>query len=236
MKTLKLAIPALALGLLSGTAMAQSTPIPKSDKVEKIETTKVPKKILEGTFSELDSDHTLGSPTAPATMIIYASVTCPHCASWFNSVWPDIKKNYVDKNKLRVVFREFPTAPANIAVIGFQIANCAPEEQFFPLIEHQMKEQDNIFTSLKAGTGKETYLGIAKMAGLENEDAMNTCISSEKGIERINNSMKLADSADIHSVPHFIINGDIYAGGQDYLPLTKHLDETIKRGYSPFFK
>ena len=188
---------------------------------------------MVGAFSQLDSDHVLGSPVAPVSMIIYASVTCPHCSSWFTSIWPDIKKNYIETNKLSVVFREFPTQPANIAVIGFQIANCAPEDQYFSIIEHQMIEQSNIFASLNAGTGKDTYLAIAKKAGLADEAAMNTCIQSQAGYDRINKSMSLAGAAGIKSVPHFIINGEIYKGGQDFLPLAKHLDEAINLGYSP---
>ena len=189
--------------------------------------------ILDGTYSEIDGDHTIGTTTAPVTMIIYASVTCPHCAHWFKNVWPDVKKNFVDTNKLRVVFREFPTAPTNIAAIGFQIANCAPEDKYFTMIEYQMNEQENIFTSLKAGTGKETYLEIAKMAGLETEEAMNTCIQNEAGMERMNKSISLARSAKINAVPNFIINGEIFKEGSNYAPLSKHLEKMLLRGFTP---
>lgn len=219
----------------AGSAFAQSTPIDQNDLAEITEQSP-PSKEMQGVYSELEDDHVYGSAVAPVTMIIYASVTCPHCGHWFNTVWPDIKKNYIDKNKLRVVFREFPTSPANIAVIGFQIANCAPENQYLSMIEHQMKEQDNIFASLKAGTGKETYLAIAKTAGLADEAAMNTCIQSQAGYDRINKSMALADAAGIHGVPNFIIDGEKYKGSVDYLPLAKFLDGNLKRGYSPMLK
>jgi len=217
------------------SALAQSTHIDDHDHSKHAEQSpKAPDMV--GAFAQIDGDHVLGSEIAPISMIIYASVTCPHCATWFNSIWPDVKKNYIDTNKLRVVFREFPTQPGNIAVIGFQIANCAPEDQYFSMIEHQMKEQDNIFASLEAGTGKETYLAIAKKAGLADEAAMNTCIQSQAGYDRINKSMSLAGAAGINSVPNFIINGKIYKGSQDYLPFANFLDDALKRGYSPMIK
>jgi len=159
-------------------------------------------------------------------------LTCPHCASWFNSVWPDIKKNYVAKSEVRVVLREFPTAPSNIAVIGFQIANCAPEDQYFAMLEHQFAEQDNIFAALKANKAKEKYLEIAKKAGLADEAAMNACLRNAAGMERINTSMLLSQAAGIKSVPSFIIDGQVYKGGTDYLALSKYLDNLSKRGYS----
>lgn len=238
-KTLQSTLLALICASLAPLAAAQSTPIHDHSTHEQstsIDTKQNPATVLDGTFSEVEGDHVLGSPAAPISMIIYASVTCPHCAIWFNSVWPDVKTNYVDNNKLRVVFREFPTSPTNIAVIGFQIANCAPKDQYFEMIEHQMKEQDNIFISLKAGTGKETYLAIAKKAGLETEEAMNTCVASEAGYDRINKSMTFASAAKINTVPNFIINGEVYKSGSDYLPLSKHLNGLMLLGNSLMVK
>ncbi len=218
----------LSIGLLGLGTIATA----QTDHQHANEADTTPHVPMQGIYSELDTDHTLGAPMAPVTMIIYASVTCPHCASWFNSVWPDIKKNYVEKSAVRVVLREFPTAPSNIAVIGFQIANCAPEDQYFDMLEYQFAEQDNIFTALKANKGKEKYLEIAKMAGLADETAMNQCIRNAAGIEHINTSMLLSQAAGINSVPNLIIDGQVYKGGLEYLPLSKYLDSLSKRGYT----
>ena len=237
LRTTALTLSLLASALASvNIAAAQSTPLPQSSPIDEKQSTPLPTKGMDGIYAEIEGDHVLGSPTAPITMIIYASVTCPHCASWFNSIWPDIKNNYVETNKLRVVFREFLTQPANIAVIGFQIANCAPEDQYFGMIEHQMKEQENIFTALEAGTGQATYLEIAKKAGLADNAAMTTCIQSDAGYDRLDKSWALANAADIHSVPSFIINGKILKQSSDYLPLSKHLNKLLSQGYSPILE
>jgi len=237
LRTTALTLSLLASALASvNIAAAQSTPLPQSSPIDEKQSTPLPTKGMDGIYAEIEGDHVLGSPTAPITMIIYASVTCPHCASWFNSIWPDIKNNYVETNKLRVVFREFLTQPANIAVIGFQIANCAPEDQYFAMIEHQMKERDNIFTSLEAGTGKATYLEIAKKAGLADGAAMTTCIQSEAGYVRFEKSMALANAAGVGTVPNFIINGKVLKKSSNYLPLSKHLNKLLAQGYSPIPK
>ena len=217
-------------GLEALPTYAQSTPIPKDN--EPAQRTDI-KPVLPGTFTERADDHVLGAKTAPITMIVYASVMCPHCAHWFNSVWPDVKKSYVNTGKLRVVFREMPTPPANIAAIGFQIASCAPKDQYFDMIEYQFQEQENIITELKAGRGKEKYLNIAKKSGLETEDDMNKCISNQAGIEHINTSVKLAGAAGINSVPNFIINGEKYKGGSDFLALGKHINGLLSGGSTP---
>ena len=238
LKTLHATLFALICMSLAISATAQSTHNHDHDDHSTSESSEQPSLMpaMDGTYAEVHGDHVLGSPAAPISMIIYASVTCPHCGSWFSSIWPDIKKNFIDSNKMRVVFREFPTQPANIAVIGFQIANCAPEDQYFSMIEHQMEEQESIFASLRAGTGKATYLEIAKKAGLADEAAMNACLDDPSGIDRINNSMTLAKAANIASVPSFIINGEVYKQGSNYLPLSKHLNKLLAQGYSPMLK
>lgn len=226
----------LSLFAAANIAAAQSTPIPQSPSIEEQQSTSIPLANMDGAFAEIESDHVIGSPTAPISMIIYASVTCPHCASWFNSIWPDLKRSYVETNKLRVVLRELPTPPANIAVIGFQIASCAPKTQYFEMIEYQMKEQDNIFAALSDGTGKAAYLEIAKRGGVIDEAGMNACLEDQTGIAHINNSMALANEAKIESVPSFIINGKVYKDDSGYLTLSRYLNEQLAQGYSPMLK
>ncbi len=235
--TTALSLSLFATASLVPLAAAQTTPLPQSSDVTTQQSTLLTDANADGTYSEIKGDHVLGSPAAPISMIIYASVTCPHCASWFNSIWPGIKKTYVATNKLRVVFREFPTNPApNIAVIGFQIANCAPEDQYFKMIEHQMTERDNIFVALEAGKGKEKYLEISKKAGLPDEAAMNACLQEQEGLDQIYYSVSLAQKANISSAPSFIINGEIYKQGSNYLPLSKHLNKLLAQEYSPIRK
>src|SRR5690606_38536225 len=52
-------------------------------------------------------DMVMGSEDAPVTIIEYASMTCPHCASFHVNTLPTIKEKYVDTGKVRFIFREF---------------------------------------------------------------------------------------------------------------------------------
>ena len=53
-------------------------------------------------------DESLGSANAPVTIIEYASMTCPHCAHFHETTFPELKKKYIDTGKVRFIFREFP--------------------------------------------------------------------------------------------------------------------------------
>jgi protein-disulfide isomerase len=41
-------------------------------------------------------DMSIGNPAAKVQVIEYLSFTCPHCAEFHASVWPELKKNYID--------------------------------------------------------------------------------------------------------------------------------------------
>jgi protein-disulfide isomerase len=61
-----------------------------------------------------------GSPSAPVTIIEYASLTCSHCAAFHEETWPGLKARYVDTGKVRFILREFPLDP--LAAAAFMLA------------------------------------------------------------------------------------------------------------------
>ena len=79
------------------------------------------------------ADLALGPADAKVTVVEYGSMTCGHCAHFATKVFPDIKKKYIDTNKVRFVFREFPLD--NLAAAASMLARCAGDDKAFPLIE-----------------------------------------------------------------------------------------------------
>ena len=50
----------------------------------------------------------LGNPKAPVAIYEFSSYGCFHCADFHLQVLPEIKKNYIDKGLVRLVFIPFP--------------------------------------------------------------------------------------------------------------------------------
>ena len=50
----------------------------------------------------------MGPADAKVVLIEYASASCPHCAAFHNDSFGKLKSEYIDTNKIRFVFREFP--------------------------------------------------------------------------------------------------------------------------------
>jgi len=193
--------PLLALGaaafLLSGcgdTTSQQSTPSSNTGTAELA-------------AYEDPGDHAVGSVDAPVTFIEYASVSCGACGNWHNTVYPELKKKYIDSGKVRFVFREFLASDPVMAEAGFKIALCGGEENYFKNIAFQFKRQNYIFKQAQQGKMRDAYIGIAKAAGLS-EDAFTACMNNETHQKRIKTVMKKGQDMGVSGTPAFFVNGE----------------------------
>ncbi len=189
-------------------------------------------RVTDFVLIEAPDDHVLGSEDAALTLMIWASVTCPHCSKWFTSEWPLVKSELVETGKLRVIFREFPTAPGNLAIAGFSLAECAPEADYFFIIEYQMEQQADILEAARDGRGAEVYAEIAKLAGMTSNEAMTSCLRNPDISSHIIDNANRAKVAEINSVPGFVINGQRYKGPSDAKSLIELISEMDEKGVS----
>ena len=54
------------------------------------------------------NDIHIGRDDAPIKIIIYASLTCPHCASFHLNELPKLQEKYVNTNIAKITFKDFP--------------------------------------------------------------------------------------------------------------------------------
>jgi len=154
-------------------------------------------------------DMVLGSPDAPVTMIEYASTTCPHCATFHEEVWDQLKTNYIDTGRVRFVFREFPTAPPQVAVAGFQLARCggATPEQYFTRLSEVFRQQSAIMGSGSLEGVRAKFIEIGGAAGLS-ADQVQQCITDPAGAQRIQRIVESGSREfNITGTPTIVING-----------------------------
>ena len=152
-------------------------------------------------------DMALGAEDAPVTIVEYMSMTCPHCADFHESNFEPLKEKYIDTGKVRFILREFPFDPRAAAAI--MLARCAPEQQFFPMVDVLFSQQR---TWASAPDGREALLQIARLAGFTQE-SFEACLTNQKLLDDVNAvRTKAADEFGVQSTPTFIINGKRYPG------------------------
>lgn len=173
-------------------------------------------------------DMSLGSAEAPVTVIEYASVTCPGCAYFHNEVFPEIKEKYIDTGKIRFIYRELPTPPANLSIAGSMLARCAAEdngsEGYFALTANLYRSQT---TWMRAAKPRTELLKIAAQAGMD-ETAFDSCIKRQDLLDVINaHAAAGSDEYQINSTPSFVINERVrHLSSLDEFPSA--LDEALE--------
>src|ERR1700684_4190939 len=108
-------------------------------------------------------DVMIGSDKAPVTIIEYASMTCPHCAHFEETTFPELKKRYIDTGKVRYTLREFPLD--QLAAAGFMLARCAGSDKYMPIVQTLFSKQSDWVVREPVPALKE----IAKQFGFTEE-------------------------------------------------------------------
>jgi len=164
----------------------------------------------------------IGSESAPITVIEYASMTCPHCAHFSETTFPELKKRYIDTGKVRFIFREFPLD--RLAFAGFLLARCVPSDKYFPMIETLFAQQRDWVVEKPL----QPMRAIAKQAGVSQE-AFDACLEDHKlieGIEKVRS--QAADKFGVNSTPTFFVNGKRLAGALSI--------EEMEKEFAPYLK
>ena len=167
-----------------------------------------------------EGDMTMGPDTAKVTVVEYASASCPHCANFYKTTFPDLKKDYIDTGKIRFIFREFPHNQPALA--AFMLARCAPKEKYFPLIDMFFTQQDTWLEAPLEGLQK-----IAQLAGFTKE-SFDACLKNEAVAKGI---LAVRDKADkefgVTGIPTFFINGELLKGENSIGDFRKIIDPLL---------
>ncbi|ABE63964.1 Twin-arginine translocation pathway signal [Nitrobacter hamburgensis X14] len=170
-------------------------------------------------------DMALGPKDAAVTITEYASMTCPHCARFAEDVFPKIKAAYIDTNKIRYVFREFPLDLK--AAAGSMLARCIAKDdagKYFAIINALFKSQDE-WAGPKT---TESLKLIGKQAGLSGPE-VETCLKDQALLDKIAADQKYANEVlKVNSTPTFFINGEMVKGEVSFEDLKKKIDPLLK--------
>jgi protein-disulfide isomerase len=157
------------------------------------------------------SDHALGSPEAPATLVEYGDYECPYCGA----AYPMIKLLQQSLgDTLRLVFRNFPLSQAHehamLAAQAAEAAGVSGEESFWRMHD-QLFEHQNALEPMD-------LVSYAKEVGL---DATQFRRDLESGTfaPRVRSDFRSGVRSGVNGTPTFFINGQRYEGDHTQLAL-----------------
>ncbi len=181
-------------------------------------------------------DPVLGNKNAPLTIIEFSDYECPFCKRSFDQLLPELKKNYIDTGKLKLVFRDFPLSFHANAHKEAEAAECARSQgddtTYF-------KFHDQIFirtTSNGTGIALNQLPVIAKNLGL-NIAQFQQCLDSGKFKSEVDKDIADGTVAGVSGTPSWfigkssndgLINGTLVVGAQPFSAFKPIIDQLLK--------
>ncbi|MEK7166341.1 MAG: DsbA family protein [Patescibacteria group bacterium] len=188
-------------------------------------------------IASVDDDPVLGDKNAPVTIIEFSDYECPFCKRHFEDTFPQLVKEYVDKGKVKIVYRDFPLSFHDpMATKEAVAANCAKEQggdkKYFEFHDEIFKRT----TSNGNGLNDDKIQTIAKDLGL-NTGKFTSCLSNKAMEDEVKKDIADGSAAGASGTPSFIvgksssdgkIDGDLVVGAQPFAAFKAVIDPLLQ--------
>ena len=168
----------------------------------------------------------IGSANAKVTVKVFSSLTCPHCATFHNSIFNKLKEDYIDKGLVKFEHHAFPL---DLAALNAEIVvRCtANNDEKFKLLEEIYKKQ----SSWAVGSDINKINTLIKKVGSNfnlSEDKMDACLKDTNVQDIIlNERIEAQKRYKIESTPTIFVNEKKYLGKVDYKNFKKIIDKNL---------
>ena len=163
-----------------------------------------------------------GAADSKVTIIEYASLTCPHCATFHKTIYNPMKEEYIDGEKVTFIFRDFPLD--NFALAASAIARCGGEKRYTGLVDLFLEKQNDWRTSENP---LDELKRLARLGGLGSEQ-IDACISDQDLGQSIVDRARIGqDVLQVRATPTVLINGEKFAGDLTLENFTARIDELL---------
>tara|TARA_B100001059_G_scaffold235384_1_gene280802 strand:+ start:572 stop:1162 length:591 start_codon:yes stop_codon:yes gene_type:complete len=168
----------------------------------------------------------LGNNNAKVTVKVFSSLTCPHCASFHNTIFNNLKKDYIDKGLVRFEHHAFPLDLAALnaeVVIRCQLNN----DKKFELLDEIYNKQKLWAVGSDINKINELIKKIGLEFDLSNEE-MDVCLKNDVVQDKIlEQRIEAQKKYKIESTPTIFINEKKYTSKIDYKSFKKIIDKNL---------
>jgi len=164
-----------------------------------------------------------GNIDAKIELIVYESLTCGHCASFHEEVYPKLKKDFIDKGLAKIEFRSFPL---NLAAFNAsKIAHCRNngKSDILNFLFKNQKKWAEVETVDQANLNLKKILK-ENYSDLDFEKCINDKIIENHVLEDRIDAVK---KFKVNATPTLIINEKKFDNPLDYEKLKKTLKKMI---------
>ena len=157
----------------------------------------------------VDDDPVLGNENAPVTIVEFSDFQCPYCKKFRDQTFDQLKEEYIDTGKVKLVYRDFPLSSIHpMAQKAAEAAECADEQGKFWEYHDKIYENQQLLNvdSLKQWASE---LGL-------DTTKFNSCLDSGKYTNEVKNDLNDATSSGGQGTPYFLVGNTQLSGAYPF--------------------
>jgi protein-disulfide isomerase len=169
----------------------------------------------------------VGRVDAPVTIVKYASLTCPYCKKFQAEIFPQLKREFIDTGKVRLLIREFP--------IGFQSGaatiamRCASPDKQLALYEKFLSTQAQWVSQ---EVRHDPLFKIAATAGVTRPE-FDACFQDKTLVGALNKIKERGRNLGIVGTPNFFVGTKLIKGTLEIAQIRELVNAQLGSGTHP---
>ena len=161
----------------------------------------------------------LGSDKATVKIKIFSSLTCPHCANFHINVVSELKKKYIETEKVQLIFIDFPLD--QVAFNASKLLHCLDKKKQITFLDTIYKTQDKWTNGSNINDINNNLKKIVKNLGIS-PTQFDKCLIDEAISDKIlNGRIDGNQKYSINSTPTIIINEKKLQGSASFKNIKK---------------
>ena len=173
----------------------------------------------ENILFENDLDIVYGKDSADLTIFMFSSYNCLFCRKFFENVYPDLKKEYLDNGKVKLIVKPLAIERSRSVIRSLKLAVCINKYgNFEKLNELLLTEPEVVYAEQFENVTNEL---------IEKDEFVAECMLSDESEKYILRNIVDFNRLKCTGTPTFVINNKIYKGYRNYSEFRKIVEKEL---------
>jgi protein-disulfide isomerase len=170
----------------------------------------------------------IGSNDAKIKMVEFTDYQCPFCSRHYTQTYPSLKKDYIDKGLVQIIYRDQPLPFHPNSRIGALAARCANDQGKFEAMHDELFGKQDSWVNLSKDEAIKKFGELASGIGINGNTLMD-CVTTEKHGKEVDEDIALGTRVGANGTPTFFIDKGMLVGALPYASFQSALDAALKK-------
>ncbi|KAA6475183.1 DsbA family protein [Bacillus swezeyi] len=174
----------------------------------------------------------LGDKDAAVTITEFGDYKCPSCKQWTESVFPDLKKDYIDKGKVNFSYINFVNEQhgrgSELSALASEQVWKEDPDSFWTFHEALYKAQPDNDTMENEWATPAKLADIAEANTKVKRDKLVDSLTDKTFTEQLGTDSSLISEYNVDSTPTIFVNGEKIAKPFDYDKIKETIEKELK--------